>query len=122
MAWGELVPDLRDILGNVRLDLSHESRAQEGIAAALTAAGVPFEREVVLAPTDRIDFLLPGGLGVEVKLACGRSPLLRQLHRYAGHDRIHALILVTADPRLQRLPPTILGKPMASIALTGSLF
>jgi hypothetical protein len=116
------VSDLREILGNAHLDLSHESRAQDGIEAALLAAGVPFEREVQLGPGERVDFLVDGGLGVEVKIRCSPAQLLRQLHRYAQHPRIQRLIVVTASPRLAALPSTLRGRSIEAIILTGSLF
>ncbi len=115
------LPDLREILCNAHLDLTHETKTQDGIEAALREAGIRFEREVRLGPGERIDFLVHGGIGVEVKLRAGRSLVLRQLHRYAAHDRINALILVTSTPRLTNLPATFNGKPVVGLIMTGSL-
>lgn len=112
---------LRELLANASFDLSSEPATQDGIARALTDAGVDFKREVRLTPTDQIDFLI-GDRGMEVKLRGSRSALLRQLHRYAEHDRIGSLTLVTSSPRLAALPEVLRGKSVDVIILSGSLF
>lgn len=69
------------------------------------------EREVRLAPRDRID-LLVGRVGVECKVAGNAESVLRQLRRYAESDRIDALILVTSRAAHSRMPATVGGKPL----------
>lgn len=98
---------------------AHEDGLQEGIMQALTAAGIPAEREVRLAPRDRVD-VLSGGVGVEVKVAGSPESVLAQLQRYATHDRITALVLVTTRSRHRAMPETVGGKPLEVIYLGGT--
>lgn len=95
-----------------------EDQLQEGIAAALTAAGMPVTREVRLTARDRVD-LLTGRVGVEVKVAGAADAVLRQLQRYATSDRIDELVLVTTRAHHRALPTQIGGKPLTVIALRG---
>lgn len=76
---------------------------------------VAFEREVVLGPGERIDFLCAGGIGIECKARATRKAIYRQLGRYARHDRIQSLILVTATAL--GLPAMIEGKPVFYVSL-----
>src|SRR3546814_6365592 len=64
-------------IGARRFTLSDETLLQQEIAAELILAGVPFDREVRLSAKERVDFMLPGGVAVEVKIKGqrrGRSP------------------------------------------------
>src|SRR3546814_1026832 len=55
-------------IGARRFTLSDETLLQQEIAAELILAGVPFDREVRLSAKERVDFMLPGGVAVEVKI------------------------------------------------------
>jgi hypothetical protein len=94
-----------------------ERELQEGIAAVLAPLGPA--REVRVGARDRIDFLLPGGIGVEVKIDGSLSALTRQAHRYAQRAEIAALIIVTNRHRLAQLPDTISGKPVRVVTVGG---
>jgi hypothetical protein len=113
--------DIRTLLASAALDLSSETAAQDGIAKVLDDAGVEYEREVRLGDGDRIDFIV-AVTGIEVKIKGTPSALLRQLHRYARHDAIECLLVVTSAPRLAALPAALRGKPVKAIILTGSIF
>lgn len=71
-----------------------EYQLQDGIAAALDAAGIPYTREHRLTTKDRVDFLA-GNVGIEVKVAGDKLALARQLQRYAHHPDIEHLVVVT---------------------------
>lgn len=102
---------------------SSEEDLREGLATALDTEGITYERECVLGPGDRIDFLVEGGLGVEVKVATGLAAVTRQLHRYAQHARITALVLFTTSARLPLLlPRTLNGKSVCAASLDGGAF
>lgn len=94
-----------------------EDDLQAAIADAL--APVPVEREVRLGPNDRVDHLLPGGVVVEVKVAGPRDCVLAQLTRYAAHDRVTGLVLVTTRARHQDMPADLFGKPLEVVYLGG---
>jgi len=104
------------IIRGVRIDLSDEKASQAQIADALTAAGVEFEREVRLSPGDRPDFLIPAtGLTIEVKLRAPKMEIWRQLQRYAKHDRVRAIILVSNTA--MTLPESVEGVPLFFVSL-----
>lgn len=100
------------VLRVYRYDASAEAVLQEGIERALRDGSVGAEREVVLSPGNRIDFLAAGGIGIEVKVDGGRNEVLRQLLRYAEHDSIQALVLFTTRSRHLSMPDVLRGKPL----------
>lgn len=86
---------------------------QLSIEEALDAAGFPNKREHRLSVADRIDFMI-GSVGLEAKTRCNKRAIYRQLERYAQHDEIEALILVTGTA--MGLPAAINGKPIYLVA------
>ena len=106
-----------DVLAQARLsEFADELRLQDAIERVLKGAEHAYEREVVLAPGDRIDFLV-GNIGIEVKVEGSPTEVVRQLIRYADSPRVARLVLVTARARLAaRVPASINGKPIATIA------
>lgn len=105
-----------------RMTFRDEAELQGRIAQLLQAAGVAFERERVLSPGDRVDFLVLPGLGVEVKVGGPRTAIIRQLARYAAHDIIQGLVLVTASLRhTEAFPREIGGKSVGIIVKTNHL-
>ena len=87
-----------------------EARLQEEIAALLTVEGFTYEREVRLTTTDRIDFMV-GGIGIEVKVQGSALAVMRQLLRYAEHERVSELILFTTRAQIV-VPSELGGKPV----------
>ena len=106
-------------IGAYRYRHADEYGLQAGVTEALTAAGLPAEREVRLSPADRLD-VLSGGIAVEVKTAGTVDSVLRQLQRYAQHDHIHGLVLVTTKARHRALPEQVGGKPLRVVHLGGA--
>ncbi len=111
------------VAGSVkRLTSPNEAGLQRAIAELLDSGGYTFEREVVLSPRDRLDFLVmepeqQRGAAIETKIDGGVSALLRQLSRYTEHDRVTALIVVTTRSRHTNLPSTLGGKPLLCVPL-----
>lgn len=104
-------------VGGHRYWFANEFELHEGVAGVLTDAGIVFEREVVLSPRDRIDFLA-GSTGIEVKVK-GSAPLvLAQLIRYAHSDVIDRLVLVTNRNAHRRIS-TAAGVPVDVIYVGG---
>jgi hypothetical protein len=101
-----------------RYRYANEDDLQLGITQVLTLERVPFVREVRLAPREKIDFMV-GRIGVEVKIKGSFSSVARQLLRYAPH--VDALVLVTGRSQLDRMPPTLGGKPVRVVALLGGI-
>lgn len=86
---------LADFLARLKIRHTTEADLQAGIAEALTFAGCEFRREALLTPTDRIDFLIEPGIGVEVKIKGSASQVEQQLLRYADSGKLTHLLLVT---------------------------
>lgn len=102
-------------------DITSEAALQDGIARALEQAEIAFDRETVLSPRDRVDFLV-GDTGVEVKIGGGQTALIRQLHRYAQSPQIGQLLVVSTDPSLFPLPATLGGVDVLTLLLDTCLF
>lgn len=99
------------LLHSQRVDLSSEKRAQNDIEAVLVQHGISHVREYRLSDRDILDFFLAeSGLGIEVKIkGAAKMAVFRQLERYAAHDAVRSLLLVTNLS--MGLPPEIGGKP-----------
>ena len=113
------------ILKAHRFRLSHEFVLQNGIAGVLLEAGIPFEREHCLRNgRDRVDFFVDmqreGGIALEVKVDGSLSEVTRQLHRYAQHPDVRAIVLVTTRAMHDRMPAEMCGKPVRVIHLEGA--
>jgi hypothetical protein len=75
----------------------------------LQEAGISFKKEYSPAPRNRIDFLVDGGIGIEVKKGKpNRTQVCAQLERYAAFDCIRAIILVVE--RSVNIPREVKGK------------
>ena len=98
------------LLQGARLSLASEKGTQADIAALLDRAGIQAEREHRLSDRDIPDFMLPGGIALEVKLrGQSKSDVFRQLVRYAAFEQVRELVLATNLS--MGLPREICGKP-----------
>lgn len=96
---------------------SNEAELQEALLRALYEAGHDFEREHRLSERDRPDFLVAGCLVIEVKVGGSVADLLRQLQRYASHDVVQGLLVVTTRSSLSNLPAELQRKPVRALRL-----
>lgn len=97
-----------------------EKEIQGQVDAALAAAALVVEREVRLDDRDRPDFVVGGQVVVEVKLKTPRSVVVRQLGRYAEHDRVQAIVLAsTSFTTLRNMRMTIHQVPVFPSILHG---
>lgn len=100
-----------------RFDLHDEKECQTQIADWLAELlpGADISREHRLSAQDIPDFLV-GTVIVEVKMNGARpAGISRQLERYAAHEQVTDVILVTN--RAAVLPATVGGKPLAVVSL-----
>lgn len=100
-----------------------EKQVQAAIGQALQAAKLPFEAEYRLSPQDIPDFLVDGSVVIEVKMKASRALILRQLSRYARHEQVRALMLVS--PRFTTIggmPDQVLQVPLYVAPLPGPGF
>lgn len=109
-----------NIIDGCRFTWQDERQLQDGLEDALTQAGLTVHREVVLAPHERIDFLVDR-VGVEVKVKGAPHTVARQLQRYAHSDRIDALVLVTSRAQHLTLPDQVAGTPVRVVFLGAAL-
>lgn len=112
--------ELAGAIGATTFRFNDEARLQAGLAQLLGRLGVPFEREVRLTPKDRIDFVLDGAIGLEVKVGGSWAKLATQLHRYAQLPALSSLLVVVRDGHLGQLPHTLNDKPVRVVRLTRS--
>lgn len=94
-----------------------EAVLQDSVARVLRTSGIAFDEQVVLGPGERIDFLC-GAVGVELKTKGGMAPLIRQLARYAAHERIEALVVISTLRRLGAVPPSVGAKPVFTLTVS----
>lgn len=118
----DLLDDLQDVcavLASARVDLTNEKATQADLHALLTARlpdAIEVVREARLSPRDVPDFIIGGGIVVEVKIK--RATLretLAQITRYAEHHTVTAVIVVSN--RAMSLPVSIHGKPVVFVSL-----
>lgn len=91
------------------LPMDTEQRAQECLERRLAQAGIPFSRHAALAPGDIPDFIVAESIVVELKIKGAALSVYRQCERYAAHESVTAIILLTG--RAMTLPETISAKP-----------
>lgn len=111
---------LGTLIRSIRPRSHREADLQVQIELRLKEHEIEFEREVALSDADRIDFLVAGGMGVEVKVAGSLSDLTRQLHRYALSYRVTRLMVVSTLLRHGALPASLNHKPIEFVHLIGA--
>lgn len=104
------VGEIFHCLSSRRLSLSDEKKTQTEIADAFDECGISYEREFRLSGKDIIDFMIDGRIGIEIKIKGSRMAIFRQVERYAEHDAVKELILVTNVPT--GFPKEVNGKPV----------
>lgn len=105
------------VLQATRFRYPAEDQLQQGVAAALAAAGLPAEREVRLPGAGRID-VMSEQIGVEVKVAGQRTAVERQLRRYATSGMVDGLVLVTNRARHRAMPAELDGVPLRVVFIS----
>ncbi len=103
--------DVVKALAGYRLPVSNEKAMQDAVESALRAENLPFEREVKRG-ADRIDFLVGGVVGVELKVKGAAGDVQRQLERYAAWPEVTSLVLVTSKGAHRALPHVVGGKQL----------
>ena len=100
-----------------KFNFSNEIELHLGIAQLLDSLNIHYQTEVVMTPEDRIDFLLPEKVGIEVKVDGSTAEVTRQLWRYAQQEAIAQLILVTTRSKHLSIQGPILEKPLYIVHL-----
>jgi hypothetical protein len=100
------------LLNRHRFRYENEKELQAGIETLLRQHGIVFEREASLGEAGVIDFLVEGGLGVEVKTKGALTAVTIQVHRYTRQEEVKSLLLVTTRARHRDLPDTMNDTPV----------
>lgn len=99
-----------------------EKSLQDGIELVLQRNAIEYKRELHINKKDRPDFLLPGGIAIEVKIKGTNSQFLRQASRYLLDKHITELILLGTPHWISSVPPILHNKPINKLRLLGSMF
>jgi hypothetical protein len=94
-----------------------EPELQLAVAAVLTANKIRFQPEVRLSARDRVDFMVDGGIALELKVATDSKSLLTQMLRYASHAQVCELIAASTTHHALNLPSTVLEKRLHAVQL-----
>lgn len=115
--WEGTLERVLNSLKNLRTGLTFEEYIlQDVVAEQLQKSGILFKKEYGLAPGNRIDFFVEGGIGIEVKKGKPNSKqVTAQLQRYTSFDEIKAVILVVQ--RSVSIPSRINGKKCVMLGL-----
>ena len=98
--------------------MADEFVLQSKIRQCLNEHGIAFQKEFHLGTRNRVDFLVQGGVAIEVKQGLAKpnqTKVVKQLTRYAGFEEVQAIILVV--DRNLHLPDEINGKRCISFGL-----
>lgn len=82
---------------------------QHALAKTLTDAGVNYVREWDAKPYGRVDFYCDG-IAIELKIKGAKAAIRRQLRRYAEHQKITSVILLTTRRQLMGPAQIVNGK------------
>jgi hypothetical protein len=103
------------LMRRVPFVLKDEKSVQAAIAVVLDSHGIDYKREVKLSDGNVVDFMLPGGIAVEIKIKGQKREIFRQCRRYCEHAQVKAIVLMTAT--VMGLPPEIEGKPAYYVSM-----
>lgn len=107
-------------LSEVRFLVTSERLLQISLGRLWEDTGYEYEAEVALTARDRIDFLLFGNMGIEVKVKGSAANVRRQLARYAESPRVASLFLITTKSNHCNLPRVLNGKKVSVYQLVNS--
>lgn len=95
-----------------------EEDLQRGVETVLAENKIPYVREASLSKGDRPDFLVEGSIVLELKVKGASHAVLRQLMRYANHEKVKAIILVTTKFAHRSMPETLAQTPVHVVHLS----
>ncbi len=93
-----MLEKIAEALKGIRQHPQDEKDLQSTIARCLTAAGIPFSREV-LTSTGPVDFVV-GTTAIEIKIRGSATDVARQIIRYLDDERFTEGIIITTRPML----------------------
>ena len=105
------------LIENTQINTTTEAAAHNALCEMLDRHKIAYQTEFRLSATERIDLLVGGEIGVEVKTGHARRHIADQLNRYSEYPEITHMILATGRswPQSFRLKN---GKPLLTASLT----
>ena len=116
----EMLDRIEAALRGHALRAPDEAMLAAGVQCCLELADIPSVPELRLGEHGRVDFWVPvvegrGGIAVELKTRAPFIEVMRQLGRYAKHDAVLGLVLVTT--KMLAWPQEVAGTPLRTVSL-----
>ena len=113
------VEEILQVIERIKVDpVRLEADVVDTISQCLYQHGITFRREVKISQGCRVDFLVDGGVAIEVKKGKpNASAVSSQLSRYAASSQITAVVLVSERGLIRHITEAH-GKPVRYIALS----
>ena len=105
----KVIKQVLDLIRTSKLNITYDKALQREISSLFDENGIEHEAEFRLSDADIVDFKLSNGVFIECKLRQQKRAVFRQLERYAEHEQVKAIILVTNTA--MGLPQKIKDKP-----------
>lgn len=112
---------LIQIFEGVRFRFGSEVDLQNGVELLLQRSKIAYAREKALTAKDRPDFLVDGGIAIEIKIQGTFAQAVRQIDRYTKHESVQSILVIGSPSWINRIPAFIGGKPVHAIRITESL-
>lgn len=112
-------PTIDEVLTELRAHgyrFACEKDLQSGVETVLKRRRWTYAREHQLTSRDRPDFFL-NSIALELKIKGSLTEVTRQLHRYAQHPSVEAIILMTSRSRHRGVPRVLNEKPVHVVYL-----
>tara|TARA_B100002049_G_C16085532_1_gene379323 strand:+ start:22349 stop:22708 length:360 start_codon:yes stop_codon:yes gene_type:complete len=113
-----LVARVFEALNSTHFPITHEISLHQKMEDVFKSYNIPFEREVFLSKSDKVDFLIESSIALEVKIKGRAMSIYRQCERYCTHDSVEGIILASSKP--MGFPKEICGKPAYFFNLTSN--
>jgi hypothetical protein len=107
----ETVDRILELCRTIRCQTATERELQDALEVLLRANFPSVTREAQLGPKDIVDFLVDD-VAVEVKVDGSPMAVTRQLQRYAQHERVQSLVLVTTRAKHRSVAGELQKKPV----------
>lgn len=109
------VEEVMLILRTTPFVIKDEKSVQSSIERVFKDHGIVHRREVRLSEKDIVDFMIEGGIAIEVKIDGQKRAIYRQCERYCEHPSVKKIVLMTA--KTMGFPVEIKGKPAYYVSL-----
>lgn len=114
MDENELIKKYTDMLRRLFVGfIAEEAELADAVEKLLRKNGISYRREARIEG-GRTDFLLDGGIAIEIKKARAGKKAIEQIKRYSLSDSVRGIILLSKNEC--RLPEALNGKPCASVS------